>query len=299
VSKPVPGAARIADRGYQHYTGRRVGGGHAFWTMARGALDRALGRRRKVGFGTVLKYLAVLFANAPIVFTLATQASNGTTNFSYPDYLSGISLLSILFAALVAPDLLCPDRRERVLTLYFAAPITRLQYLLANAAALTALMLAITLLPLLAYFVGAAVLSGSALGYAGDHTGDLWHLLLGGTLAAGYYAALALLAAGFNDRRAYAAAAFLGTLLVSAAASAILSQGMRFGGHERFALLDLLQLPIRATRWLFGVPPEVANANRIPPYIPTVDGVAYVGMTLALIVLAIGAVVWHYLRSAD
>ena len=299
MSKPVPGAARIADRGYQHYTGRRVGGGHAFWTMARGALDRALGRRRKVGFGTVLKYLAVLFANAPIVFTLATQASNGTTNFSYPDYLSGISLLSILFAALVAPDLLCPDRRERVLTLYFAAPITRLQYLLANAAALTALMLAITLLPLLLYFVGTTVLSGSALGYAGGHKADLWHLLIGGTLAGGYYAALALLAAGFNDRRAYAAAAFLGTLLVSAAASVILSQGMRFGGHERFALLDLLQLPVRVTRWLFGVPPEVTIPNRTPPYIPTVDGSVYFGLTVALIVVAIGAVVWHYLRSVD
>ena len=299
MSKPMPGAARIADRGYQHYTGRRVGGGHAFWTMARGALDRALGRRRKVGFGTVLKYLAVLFANAPIVFTLATQASNGTTNFSYPDYLSGISLLSILFAALVAPDLLCPDRRERVLTLYFAAPITRLQYLLANAAALTALMLAITLLPLLLYFVGTTVLSGSALGYAGGHKADLWHLLIGGTLAGGYYAALALLAAGFNDRRAYAAAAFLGTLLVSAAASVILSQGMRFGGHERFALLDLLQLPVRVTRWLFGVPPEVTIPNRTPPYIPTVDGSVYFGLTVALIVVAIGAVVWHYLRSVD
>ena len=295
----APGAGRIVDRGYQHYTGRRLGGGHAFWTLTRGALDRALGRRRKVSVATVLKYLAVLVANVPIVFNLATQMTTGNVNFSYPDYLSAISLLSILFATLVAPDLLCPDRRERVLTLYFAAPITRLQYLLANAAALSALMLAITLLPLLLYFVGSTVLSGSAIGYAGAHKADLGHLLLGGTLAAGYYAALALLAAGFNDRRAYAAAAFLGTLLVSAAAAAVLSQGMRFGGHERFALLDLLQLPIRVTRWLFGVAPEVALPNRTPPYIPTVDGSVYFGLTLALIVVSIGAVVWHYLRVLD
>ena len=53
---------------------------------------------------------------------------------TYGDYTFIIGSALALFAALVAPEALCPDRRSRVLSLYLASPLTRMTYLLSKAA---------------------------------------------------------------------------------------------------------------------------------------------------------------------
>jgi hypothetical protein len=64
-----------------------------------------------------------------------------------------------VFGALVAPELLCRDRREGVIQLYLVRPLTGSDYIVARWAACFAVMLAATWLPQVILFLG---LSASA-----------------------------------------------------------------------------------------------------------------------------------------
>jgi ABC-2 type transport system permease protein len=287
--------ARIVDRGYQHYAGVRLGLGHAFWTMLRGAILRAMGLRRKLGPVTVLKWLLLLIPYGPVIVFLFLSAGSGAPTPAYPTFYENLGMAYIIFTALVAPDMLCQDRRERVLTLYFAAPITRPLYLLAQWLALTVLLLALTLLPMLVLFAGQAVLSDSVATFLHDRAGDLGRLVLAGGLVGLYYGTFAIAVASFSDRRTYAAGAYVGLLLVTGAAASIVAQGFTFSGHARFALLDLLNLPIRAARWILGEAPESPTVH----YVPSVSGWAYVAACLGVTALSLLLAGWRYLRVRD
>ena len=54
---------------------------------------------------------------------------------TYRDYV-GVSSALLLFVALVAPDVMCPDRRQHVLPLMFARPLTGVDYVLAKVGAI-------------------------------------------------------------------------------------------------------------------------------------------------------------------
>lgn len=294
------GNARIVDRGYQHYGGPRLGQGHAWWVLARASARRGLGIRRSIK-AKILPWLLIVTSLLPVVVLLAVRIFGSKAGVKVPTYGSfydSITVLFLLFAGLIAPDLICPDRRERVITLYLASPLTRLGYVGAQVAALSALLGLLTLLPSLLLFIGNTLLADSAATYFGDHLADLGHIVLAGLLLALFYGSLALAIASFTDRRAYASGAFLGVVLVSATAGSILSEQMHFAGHERFALLNLPQLPIRAVRWLFGDSID-SNASTTALLSGSVDGVAFLVVSAGVIALSIGLFVWRYLQLRD
>ena len=66
---------------------------------------------------------------------------------SYSDYYGYVTAAIVVFTAFVAPELLCSDRRDRMLGLYLASPLTRDTYLLAKAAAVMAVLGLVTLGP--------------------------------------------------------------------------------------------------------------------------------------------------------
>lgn len=283
--------ARIVDRGYQHYAGKHRGAIYVFRSMVWATIQRGLGLRRSARM-KLLPWLLIAAVYVPTIVLLALRVILPIRSLQvvpYATLYSSLTLIYVLFSGLLTPDLLCLDRRERVLSLYFAAPIMRWHYIAAQAAGLMLLLLALTLVPMLLLFAGSALLAPSVATYVHDHLGDLWHIVLSGGLLAGYYAALALLIAAFTDRRAYAAGAYLGLLLVSATASTILWRGMRFSGHEKLALLDLLTMPVHVVRWLFGLAAEPFGDNGWP----------YVGAALGVIVVSLAVVAWRYQRVRD
>jgi ABC-2 type transport system permease protein len=209
------------------------------------------------------------------------------------------SSIYLLFAAVVGPDLVCPDRRERVLALYFAAPITRFHYVAARCLGVATLLLLLTLGPALVFFIGNALLSSSFAAYVGDHSHDLLQIVLSGLLLAAYFALLSLAVASFSDRRAYAAGAFLGLSLVASAAASIIAQNMSFSGHVQFALLDLVNLPIRTARWMLGHPPVVTVKDPSGYHVEDLSGWACLGGSLVVMVASAGLLAWQYARIRE
>jgi len=286
--------ARIVDRGYQHYTGVRLAPSHALGVMVRAGLRRAMGIRRSPR-AKIAPWGLTVVAYAPTLVLLGLRFFiPGSARLPLPGYnvlLSNTVILFVLFAGLAAPDLLCADRRERVLSLLFAAPITRLSYVWAQVGALSLLLLLLTLAPMLLLFAGNALLADAAGVYVRDHLGDLWHIVLSGGLLAVYYSAVAAAIASFTDRRAYATGAFLGLMLVSGVVANVLTRVMRMAGHEWFALLDLVYLPLRPVYALFGDP------SALHPRLDN-DGVPFVA-TLGVILVSLTLTAWRYQRVRD
>jgi ABC-type transport system involved in multi-copper enzyme maturation permease subunit len=282
--------ARIIDRGYQHYDGTRLGLGHSEWVMLKAALLRGLGLRRNFR-NKIMPWLLIVIAFLPSVVILGIQitVSLALTSPYAGLYASSIDVVFILFAGLVAADLICADRRERVISLYFSAPITRLHYIAAQVIGLVLLLLLLTVAPYVILFFGQALLAPAFATFVGNHLSDLRSVLLGGTLIAFFYGSLAMAVSAFTDRRAYATGGFLGLVLVSKIAGGILASPLlHFSGHEWFSLLDLVTMPINATLWMLG-----ATAG-LP-----LDGSAYLWGSFAVIVMSLALVGWRYLKVSD
>ncbi len=282
--------ARIIDRGYQHYDGVRLGQGHSEWVMLRAALLRGLGLRRNFR-NKIMPWLLIIIGFLPPVVILGIQIIVGQSLASpYARLYPRIDVVFILFAGLVAADLICADRRERVISLYFSAPITRLLYVAAQVIGLVLLLLLLTLLPYVILFFGQALLAPAFATFVSNNWTDLRSVLLGGTLIAFFYGTLAMAVASFTDRRTYATGGFLGLVLVTGIAGGLLASPrlQHFSGHEWFSLIDLFNLPINATNWLLGKTAELP-----------LDGVAYLWGSLAVIVISLALVAWRYLKVSD
>jgi ABC-2 type transport system permease protein len=310
VTAPATGAAGAAgavgaagasgavyDRGYRPYDGPRGGHGASVAALYRASLRRALGLRRpwrqKVLPWSLLVIVTIPAAvNVGVAYLTRDTQLEQVSIIGYRQYV-GVSSALLLFVAYVAPDLICPDRRMRVLPLIFARPLTGRDYALAKLAALGSLLFAFSFLPQVVLFVGQMLVSrDGALDYLADNAAVLWQVPVAVALLAGYYAAVGLAVASLTARRIVAGASFLGLLLISSAVAGILRAGS--GVSAATDVVNLLALPIYVRDLVF--------LGHIDPRIPlsSVDGggvlavIAYV----AVLGVAVSTLLWRY-READ
>jgi ABC-2 type transport system permease protein len=250
--------ARLFDLGYRRYDGPRERPARAILTLAdftaRRVLGLGRGARHKV-LPAITLAIAYLPALSNVIYSvLASDILQGDL-ITYGDYMFIIGSALALFAALVAPEALCPDRRSGMLGLYLAGPLDRTRYLAAKGAGVLLAMLLITLGPLL-FMLLAFVLAGHGPS-ASEVPGLLLRILAAGTVTALVYTALSMAVSSFTTRRAAAAVGVV--LLVFVPAFVVRGSIEDAGAPEE---LDLFSSPFVVAELayrIFGETPEAGD----------------------------------------
>ena len=249
----------VYDRGYRTYDGPRGGQAAARMALFRASVRRALGLRRSWRqklFPWMLLGIMVIPAavNVGIGYVTRDTPAEDFSFITYRGYIDGLLPVILLFVALTAPDLVCPDRRNRVLPLMFSRPLTGNDYVMAKLGALFSVLFAFAFVPQVVLFVGQMLVdTDGALNYLRDNAEVLWQAPIGVAVVALYYASVGLAVASTTTRRIVAGASILGLMLISSAVAGILSvdstgelQTDRPGG-----VADLIQLPLHVRDLVF------------------------------------------------
>jgi ABC-2 type transport system permease protein len=289
-----PGATgAVYDRGYRPYDGPRGGRRASVLALYKASMRRAIGLRRSwrqkflplALLGVVSIPAAV---NVGIGYATRNSPLEGFSFFTYREYV-GVSSALLLFVAVCAPDVLCPDRRQRVLPVIFSRPLTGTDYVLAKLGAIASLLFAFSILPQILLFVGQTLVSkDGSLHYVSDHADVLWKVPVAVAALAAYYAALSLAVSSLTARRVVAGASIFGLTIVSSVVAAILRDANAVGG--RGPLFNLLTLPLLVRDLVFE-----GHVHDGSP-LAGVPGAGAVGLAAyaAVLALSVGVLLWRY-----
>jgi ABC-2 type transport system permease protein len=249
-------SARLEDTRYARYEGVRRAPWLAVISLARWSAFGALGAR-KSWRAKFLPVTLTLIALLPAFAVLAIRAIVGQRFqnrfpelIPYRQYLTEIGLDVTIFAAILCPELLCPDRRDNVLSLYLSTAVGRFTYVAGKVIAAVVPLLALTLLPVLLLFVGNTFFADSAVGYLGDHWGDVLRITASGLLLASYVSLVGLAVASFTSRRAFALGTYAGLMLIPTFIGVSLVDDAGLDKHVQLIMLG--RIPIAAARSLYG-----------------------------------------------
>jgi ABC-2 type transport system permease protein len=240
----------VYDRGYRPYEGDRGGRGAATYALFKATVRRALGIRRswrqKVAPFVLLGVVTIpAIVNVGVGYITRNQpVFDRIEIITYREYV-GVSSALLLFVAIVAPDVMCPDRRQHVLPLMFARPMTGTDYVFAKVGAIGAILFAFSFIPQVVLFVGNMLVSDSALDYFTGHLDILWKVPAAVFLLALYFAVVGLAIASLTDRRIVAGASIIGLFLITSIASGVIvGDSFERDDGSPAALLNIFVLPL-------------------------------------------------------
>jgi ABC-2 type transport system permease protein len=296
----VTATGRVYDRGYRPYDGELGGRRAATAALWRASMRRALGIRRswrqKLFPWLLLAVVSVpAIVNVGIAYVTRDTPAEAVSIITYREYV-GVSTALLVFVALTAPDVICPDRRNRFLPLLFARPLTGRDYVVAKVGAIATIVFAFGLIPQAVLFLGQMFVSDAALDYLTDNAAVLWQVPAAVAVLALYYASLAIAVASFATRRIIAAAALLIILLASSAFSAILVGDQGNDGAfftvdgSAWAVVNLLTLPLALRDLVFEG--EILYPSRL---VGVEGGAALaIGVYMLVVLGSVGTLLWRY-----
>jgi ABC-2 type transport system permease protein len=279
-------AGVIHDIGYQRYQGQRLGRRYAVRSLWLHSLRTAYGQGRSAKAKIFPWLVAGLVGSVAVVVT-AIRAVADEQVVTYLDFPQGVYPLLILFAAVVAPELVSRELRTGVLSLYFSRPLSRTDYAVAKLAALVGAVWLLLAGPLLLMFLG-GVFSVDGWSAVWEEIGDFATGLLYAGMHALVIGAIALLVASLVGRRAVAAGSIVATFLVTTPVVGVLSSVDSESARELAGLFSPSTIVFGVREWLFGAPEEGGSIGDFGPL--------YGGVTLALVGACVGLLLLRYRR---
>lgn len=164
--------AEVREKGYHHWEGQLQDKGRMFWPITRTGIKLAFQRKR-------FKFLFALSFMPAITFAVGIYISERLEDFKFmaqgaertlqvnPGFfrtylsLDFIFFMILLLMALGGAGLIADDFRHKAIQLYFARPLTRLDYLLGKAGVVMFFVGLLTLVPALILFLLKLLFSGS------------------------------------------------------------------------------------------------------------------------------------------
>ena len=201
--------AEVFDLGYQHYTGPREGRNRARMALFQNGVRTILGigRGGRAKILPVLLFLGVMSPAVVFVIILSFIGEAGADFIPGPaDYYGIVGVVLIIFSAIMAPELLGPDRRDNVLPLYLVRPLTSTDYILARFLAFFVIALALVYAGQIILQAGLILTADSQIDYIRDNWTDVLRILFVGIVVALFISVAPMSVAAFTTRRAYAAA---------------------------------------------------------------------------------------------
>lgn len=282
----------VYDRGYHHYDGPRLGRGHAFRALTVYSMKRALGSK-KSWTAKVIPTLMYISAGLMVTIPLGIRAfADSAEVVEYWEYFGIIFVILTVFLASVAPEMLCNDRHENVLPLYFARAITRLDYILSKLLATTILTLTITLVPTAIYWLGRQLLEDSPLTAMKDNLDDLVKIVIMCVVVSLYLASICLMISSLTARKAIAAAGIIVSILVvSIILYGVAESDISADAASYVLLANPLALAEYFTYTLFDQVVETTYD------VTTYSVGVYGGVMLLVTLLCCGVMYWRYVPS--
>ena len=248
----------VFDIGYQRYAGPREGQRRARLAVYKDGFRKVLGLGRgakakllpwacillMVGISTVLAVMAG--AGQRLLGDSGAEMVPGTSHYFYSNL--AITILFV-FAALVAPRLLCPDRRNGTLHLYLVRPLTATNYVEARWAAFLTVMVLVAWLPQCVLLAGRVLGHPEPLAYLDANWTDIPKFLVAGAAIATTIATISMLASGLATRRGYASVLLIALYLIPNAVTAPLTLNEQLQWVSAFSLWDILS---ETNKWIFN-----------------------------------------------
>ena len=299
---------QLFDLGYQRYDGPREGRTRARKALFVNGIRTCFG----MGRGTMAKILPILFFGAvmapAIVFIIIATTTERLIGVAldipgHADYYQIVSLVLLLFSAVIAPELLCPDRRSGVITLYLVRSLTFSDYVLGRWMAFFVVSLLFIFTGQVVLMIGLTMSATQPFEYLRDNWTDIPKFLGAGLFVAILTTTVPLAASAFTTRRVYASAFVIGLWMICFSAALILVSGTQesertvngvvveresnsFLGDIDFAplvaLIDIGKAPIHISDMIFNktdnddtVMQEVA---KLPDIVPILWYIVLVGV---------------------
>ncbi|CAA9215377.1 MAG: hypothetical protein AVDCRST_MAG76-372 [uncultured Acidimicrobiales bacterium] len=278
--------ARIFEQGYRRYDGPRLGRWAAVRSVWKHTVQRVLGLRRSARH-KVLPFLAILLAYLPAIAFIGIlaliPADAGEARDlapTYSQYYTFVSAAIALFIVFSAPEALCPDRRNRSMSLYLASPLTRVTYLMAKALAVFSVLCLVTIGPLLLLLIGYVLQTNGPDGPVGV-LAQLARLLGAGAAVALFGTAFALALASLTDRKGLATGGALivlfGTHIVGGVAAFVLELS------NAAIMLSLFVAPFEVAARILDAPNGETAATSTPNITVFLAGLAWSALFSVLV----------------
>lgn len=267
-SQGTQGAAgTVFDIGYQRYGGPREGRRRARLAVFKDGVRTALGlgrgaRAKMLPWAFILLLVGIAFIMALVAgAALRLGGPDAVEQLpSHSDFYGIASIFFFVFAAVVAPELLCPDRRDGVINLYLVRPLNGSDYIVARWLAFLVVSLGVAWLPQFVLMAGLVMGNPDSVAYMAAHWLDVPRILASGAALAAYTTTLAMLVAAFTTRRAYASVFLVGLFVISTPFTTGLAMEIGGTAGRWISMFNLSNIPVHVNDLIFGEASGVTSA---------------------------------------